>query len=200
MDVSEESGGDNAGTNRRDLIKGAAGVAAAATVGGMLMSPQLASAAPRSAAVAPQQVVLPDRGLYGQIQLSTGQIGFKVFSAVWSGSNSTTIVAGTTGPRIGASSLAPLIITRNSDANSNALIRAMIEGTSLVEAKISLRNNGQTVQSWTLNQLFISSMGMSTAEEPVFEELELVYTEIRFTWGDNPPATFGWNVAQAKIV
>jgi type VI protein secretion system component Hcp len=206
MNVTEDSAENSAGTNRRDLFRGAAGIAAVASVGGMMMGPQFASAAtPQQVAPPPGAPALPGapaNGLYCEIQrvANSSVDGFKVYSAVWSG-QTTAAFSGSTGGSgsIGKATLGSLILTKDSDVNSNALVAAMIQGTVLEEATLFYLKDSVVVQAFILTKVAVVSLGMSNGgDSPFFEELALAYNEIQFENAGAGP--FKWSVSENKAV
>ena len=167
------------GPSRRDVLKGAAGVAAAVTAGGLVVGPNFVSAATTA-------------GLHCSIP-TIGEFG--LFSAVWSASRQ--ISTTTAGPSSSSSrpALEPLNLTKRSDVHTNALIRAMLTGQRLASATITFVDQSLVVQQTiALTGVTVTSLGMFSGGEPFEEEFQLWYDQIEFLRPG--AASFKWDVVR----
>jgi type VI protein secretion system component Hcp len=160
--------GQQAGTNRRSLLMGAAGVAAGASVAGMGMGAK-AQAAP------------------GRPTLTCTVQNIGTFDAeylVWSGGVQSSSGMRTT-VEAATPTLASIKIGKEADATSIGLIAAMLRGTRLGQVTIAgTDGSGAAIQTVVLTDAFVSSFGTQTSEEgSTFEELELQYLRIAISRG-----------------
>jgi len=169
------------GPNRRDLLKGAAGIAAAATVGGLLIGPPFASAA----TAAP--------GLWCSIpNLVAGpNTPFEVLSMTWSGTSAAGTGSGGGGV-VAKAALSAVTLTKYADANSTALVRAMLTGAPIASATLTYANNSSVVQQvFELTGVRVSSFGTQNGGgEPFYEEFELEYAKISIAMPGSTTVTY----------
>ena len=159
-------------TNRRDVFRGAAGLAAAGAIGGVI------TGAPAQAAAA--QAV-------GQGGAITGEIGdlgqFEVLAFSWGLSNSgSTHVGG--GAGAGKANVQDVSLTRYVDDDSPALFLAVASGSHFPEAKVTFVGRaGSPVVEIVMEDVLVTSLstGASGGESTPTENITLNFALVTFT-------------------
>ena len=172
-------------TNRRDIFRGATGLAAVALVG---------------SAIADQNRVAVAAGANGTIVGQIGNLGpFEVLSFSWGASNSSTGSSGG-GGGTGKASFQDLSFTRLSDTFTPALFVAVANGTHFQTASITSNNKkGNPVFTLALEGVMLSSWTLSDVSEAASptESISLNFTKVTLTFGT---ASGGWDITQNKSV
>ena len=171
-------------TNRRDIFRGATGLAAAALVG---------------SAIADQNRVAiaagPNGGITGEIS-TLGQ--FEVSSFSWGLSNSGSAQGG--GGGAGKADIQDVSLTRPTDSITPALFVATASGTHYDSASLTYSGNkGNPILKLEMEGVMVTSMslGASSDGSALTENLTLNFSRVTLSVGN---ASGGWDVAANKKV
>jgi len=168
--------------NRRDVLRNATGVAAAAAIG----------------------TTLADRGgvaFAGSVAQIRGEIvglgQFDVLALSWGLSNSATVVGGGGGGGVGKASFQDLSFTKLTDALSPLLMVAVASGRHFTRATMTyLGKGGETILRLQLDDLLVTSLseGFSLGSD-VTENVTLNFAKVTFTYGTS---TGSWDIVEGK--
>ena len=163
------------GTPRRELLKGAAGMAAGAAAVSVLGGSSVAAAAKP-----------------GMTMTLEGLGAFEVLAWSWGASNSVQIGSVGGGGGAGTANFQDLSITRYSDALTPLLLQRLASGGHIVGGRLDLATKDQ-IETFELSMIFVTSLstGRSAGEDRQTENLSLAAGAFTYTVGPN---TFGWNV------
>ena len=180
VDRSNPSDGssERVGTNRRNVLLGATGLVAATAAASML-----GGGVSQAAALAIGPMVCDIAGI--------GQ--FEVLAWSWGASNSGTTHQGG-GGGAGKASIQDLSMTKYQDQFSPVLLGALLTGVHVASAVLSYgdKKTGTAVRLEVREVLVTSlSMGGSSGEDRLTENLTLNFAEVTFTHGTT---TISWDV------
>lgn len=164
------------GTGRRDLLKGAAGLAAGAAAISMLPGERVAAGAQT-----PMSMTIDGVGT------------FEVLAYSWGASNSgTTHVGG--GGGVGRANFQDISLTKFADSTSPVLLRLLATGAHTQRATLTVASKSGVAISLALTNLIVTSVstGGSAGEESLTENLSLNFSEFEYTVG---AASFAWDIA-----
>ena len=165
------------GTPRRELLKGAAGIAAGAAAATMLGGSQIAVAADKAA-----------------MSMTIDGVGtFEVLAFSWGASQSGSFHTGG-GGGAGKASFQDLSITKYVDTTSPVLIRHVATGAHAAGAMLTVAPKSGPVVTYRLEQVLVTSLstGGSGGEDQLTENLSLNFAGFEYSVGG---ATFSFDIA-----
>lgn len=164
------------GTGRRDLFKGAAGLAAGAAAISMLPGDRAVAAK----AETPMSMTIDGVGT------------FEVLAYSWGASNSGTTHQGG-GGGVGKANFQDLSLTKFTDSTSPVLLGLVATGAHVPQATLTVASKSGVEVSYVLNELLVTSLstGGSGNEESLTENVTLNFAEFMYTVG---AASFAWNI------
>lgn len=168
------------GTHRRDLLKGAAGIAVGAAAATMLPG-GLASAAQAKSGMS----------------LTLEGVGtFQVLAYSWGASQSGTTHQGG-GGGAGTANFQDLAVTKYLDGTSPLLLQHVATGAIIPTAELTVATKAGPVVSFSLAVILVTSLstGGSEGEDMLTENLSLNFREFTYTVGDTE---FGWDIADGS--
>lgn len=164
------------GTPRRELLKGAAGIAAGAAAATMLSGGHIASALEK-----------------GAMSMTINGVGtFEVLAFSWGASQSGTLHTG--GGATGKANFQDLSLTKYLDATSPELVRRVAIGSHADEATLTVTTKSGPTVTYRLRPVLVTSVstGGSNSEDQLTENLSLNFAEFEYSVGG---ATFGFDIA-----
>jgi type VI secretion system secreted protein Hcp len=169
-------------TNRRDIFRGATGLAAAALVG---------------SAIADQSRVALAAGPSSSIVGAIGELGqFEVLSFSWGASNSTSIGTAGGGAGAGKVSIQDLSLTRLTDSLTPVLFSALASGRVFDTASITTSDKkGNPVFNLAMEGVVLNSLSFGDSDEasPLTENISLQFAKVKLTVGT---VSAGWDVSE----
>ena len=167
--------------NRRDILRGATGLAAAAVAGSTLLDRNRVAVA---------------AGPNGRITGRIGDLQFEVLAFSWGLSNSGTWHVGG-GAGAGKASLQDLALTKSIDAATPQLMVASASGTHYPTAMLTYADStGKPILRLNLGEVLVSSLalGGSGGGDALTENVTLNFAKIQVIYGDGSNgATGGWD-------
>jgi type VI protein secretion system component Hcp len=179
---NEDSHGFRA--NRRDVLKTATGLAAAAVVAGAIIEPHSASAAPKGT---------PGTGGRITLRIEDGN-PIEVYSFSWGVSNPVTIGSGSGGAGAGKASLTNLQITKGIDAASIQLQRSVFNGQHWQAATLTVADaKGKELFNYRFDLVFVvkADVVVDPSDAGVLEVVEIACGGITLT---TPAGSYNWSV------
>jgi type VI protein secretion system component Hcp len=167
---SSPSATEQPGSNRREVLLGAAGLAVAAGV-------VAAGSSPAAATVGPMTLVIGDRTI-------------EVLAWSWGVSNSSTTHTGA-GSGAGKANVQDLSITKYVDGASADLLRLALEGTITPKATLTVppdRKVGGVLVTLEIREFLVTSLstGGSGGEDRLTENVTFNFAELTYTAGGAP--------------
>ena len=165
------------GTPRRELLKGAAGIAAGAAAATMLTGGHVASAAGKAA----MSMTINGVGTFGLLAFS------------WGASQSGSFHTGG-GGAAGKASFQDLSATKYLDATSPVLVGLIATGGVVDEATLTVAPKSGPGVTYRLQQVLVTSLstGGSSGEDALTENLSLNFAAFEYTVDAE---TFAWDIA-----
>lgn len=166
------------GTPRRELLKGAAGLAAGAAAATMLTGSPVATAAEK-----------------GPMSMTIDGVGtFEVLAFSWGASQSGSLHTGG-GAGAGKASFQDLSATKYVDGTSPELLRHVATGIVASGATLTAAPKSGPVVTYRLVQVLVTSLstGGSNGEDRATENLSLNFARFEYSVGGSP--VFGWDIA-----
>jgi type VI secretion system secreted protein Hcp len=163
---------ETTGTPRRDLLKGAAGIAAGAAAISAL------SGGPLAAAATP-----------GMSMTLDGIGNFQVLAWSWGASNAITVGGGGSA---GKASIQDLSVTRYTDPLSPLLLERLVTGAHVATGRLDVATKDQ-IETFELGDIFVTTLTTGgSAEGPQTENVTVAFARFVYTVGPN---SFMWDIA-----
>ena len=145
-------------------------------------------------------------GITGESQVA-GHVGEIQLSAYnFSGSNASSVAAGTGGSGVGKVSLGTINVTKQTDSASVKLFLNLCKGTHIATGLLSAIKSGgggKPYLTLQLTEVFITSFQLDSSSETPVERLSLSFRSIQVSYfAQNPDGTMvakgvgGWDVAR----
>lgn len=172
--------------NRRDVLRTATGLVAAAAVGGAFLATGDHAAA---AAPAPNRIMVKFDTFQGPFEVSSWQYGL---------GNSVSTAGG--GIEVGKASFSELTVTKPMDTYTAKLQLALAKGTKFDEVEIRFIKDSKTVGYILLKEVFVTGSSLSHGGGDPYQAVESVslqYGEIEFKFAGS---SYGWSVMENREV
>jgi type VI secretion system secreted protein Hcp len=162
------------GTPRRELLKGAAGIAAGAAAISVLGGGSVAAAATP-----------------GMSMTLDGIGNFQVLAWSWGASNAIAIGAGG-GGSTGRASIQDLSVTKYTDPLTPLLLEQLVTGAHVATGRLEVATKDQ-IETFELDEVFVTSLstGGSAGEDRQTENMTVAFARFVYTVGPN---SFGWDI------
>jgi type VI secretion system secreted protein Hcp len=170
-------------TNRRDVLRGATGLAAATAIGGALAGGSVQAAPGQGGSIS------------GEIE-NLGQ--FQVLAFSWGASNSGTVGGGSGGGGTGRANIQDVSLTKFVDELSPGIFLGVASGTHFPQATVRfVAKEGSPVITIEMNEVLLTSLstGGSANEAALTENVTINFAEVTFSVNDE---TATWNVVENR--